>query len=137
MKEPVWLELQALLILHCESLDEHGGLDGIRDRGLLESALARPLNLFHYERVTDQCRLAAAYAFGIARNHPFNDGNKRAAFISAILFLKLNGYSFGASQIDATETVLKLAAGEITEDAFARWLAVHSKRARVPALPDS
>ena len=137
MKEPVWLELQALLILHSESLDEHSGLDGIRDRGLLESALARPLNLFHYERVTDQCRLAAAYAFGIARNHPFNDGNKRAAFISAILFLKLNGYSFGASQIDATETVLKLAAGEITEDAFARWLAVDSKQARVPALPDS
>src|SRR5688500_1227611 len=128
MREPIWLELQAILILHRESLDEHGGLDGIRDQGLLESALARPRNLFHYERVTDLCRLAAAYGFGIARNHPFNDGNKRAAFISAVLFLGLNGRTFSAPQPDATETVLKLAAGEITEDAFARWLSLHSKR---------
>jgi death-on-curing protein len=137
MKEPIWLELQALLILHREGLDEHGGPDGIRDRGLLESALARPLNLFHYERVTDRCRLAAEYACGIVRNRPFNDGNKRAAFISAILFLKLNGVFFGASQLDATEAVLKLAAGEITEDAFARWLASHSKQARFSPLADS
>ena len=124
--EPRWLELQAILILHRESLDEHGGLDGIRDHGLLESAMARPLNLFHYEGVTDLPRLAAAYGYGIARNHPFNDGNKRAAFLSAILFLKLNGLSFHAPQVLATQTVLELASGELSEDAFGKWLTLHS-----------
>lgn len=128
MKEPIWLELQAILILHRESLEEHGGLDGIRDEGLLESALARPRNLFQYEKATDLCRLAAAYAFGIARNHPFNDGNKRAAFISAVLFLRLNGRTFNAPQVEATQIILKLAAGEVSEEALARWLSLHSKR---------
>ena len=126
MKEPIWLKLQAILILHRESLEEHGGLDGVRDQGLLESALARPKNLFHYEGVTDVCRLAAAYSFGLAKNHPFNDGNKRAAFLSAVAFIELNGRSFKASQIDAIQTVLRLAAGEITEKAFAIWLANNS-----------
>jgi death-on-curing protein len=124
-KEPRWLRLQAILILHRESLDEHGGLDGIRDQGLLESALARPLNLFHYEAVTALPRLAAAYGYGIARNHPFNDGNKRAAFLSAILFLKMNGVRFNAPQVLATQTILQLAAGELTEKAFATWLELH------------
>jgi death-on-curing protein len=129
--EPRWLTLRGLLILHREGLDEHGGLDGIRDQGLLESAMARPQNLFHYENVTDLSRLGASYAFGIARNHPFNDGNKRAAFMAATLFLAKNGVSIKASQPDATHTTVQLAAGEISEQYFADWLKENSKpRAR-------
>src|SRR5258706_15275023 len=125
-KEPRWLTLRGLLILHREGLDEHGGLDGIRDQGLLESAMARPQNLFHYERVGEVSRLAASYAFGIARNHPFNDGNKRAAFMAATLFLAKNGIALSASQVDATHTTVQLAAGEISEELFAAWLKKHS-----------
>jgi death on curing protein len=125
-EEPQWLHLQAVLILHRESLEEHGGLDGIRDEGLLESAMARPKNLFHYEGVTELSRLAAAYGFCIARNHPFNDGNKRAAFLASVLFLRINGVGFSAPQVLATQTILQLAAGELTEETFAKWLALHS-----------
>lgn len=128
MKEPRWLDFQAILILHRESLEEHGGMDGLRDEGLLESALARPQNLFHYEGVRDLPRLAASYAHGIARNHPFNDGNKRAAFVAAILFLRINKMRFAAPQPEATQAVLRLAAGETTEIEFAEWLGHHSKR---------
>jgi death-on-curing protein len=122
MKEPVWLNLQAVLILHRESLEEHGGLDGVRDEGLIEFALQRPQNLFHYEDMRNLFHLAAAYAFGLARNHPFNDGNKRTAFISAILFLQLNGRTFHAPQIDATRAMLQLATGDLSEKSFAKWL---------------
>jgi death-on-curing protein len=124
--EPKWLEREAVLILHNESLEEHGGLSGVRDEGLLESALNRPQNLFHYERVTDLARLAASYAFGIAKNHPFNDGNKRAAFQAATVFLWINGLDLNASQVDATNAVFQLAGGEISETDFAKWLKVHS-----------
>jgi len=127
MREPVWLALQAVQILHRESLEEHGGLDGVRDEGLLESALLRPQNLFRYEGEKDLGRLAAAYAFGIARNHPFNDGNKRAAFVSAVLFLHLNGRTFNASQVEATEAILRLAAGATSEQEFATWLRKNSR----------
>jgi death on curing protein len=123
--EPKWLEIQAILILRHESLEEHGGLDGIRDRGLLESAMGRPANLFHYEQVTNLPRLAAAYGYGIARNHPFNDGNKRAAFMAAVLFLRINGLKFHAPQVLATQTILQLAAGDLSEEAFATWLSLH------------
>lgn len=126
MNEPRWLELETILVLHGESLEEHGGMEGIRDGGLLESALARPRNLFHYERVPSLTRLAAAYAHGIVRNHPFNDGNKRAGFIAAVLFLRINEVPFGATQVEATQTVLRLAAGEMTETEFAEWLETHS-----------
>jgi death-on-curing protein len=129
-KEPRWLTLRGLLILHREGLDEHGGLDGIRDQGLLESAMARPQNLFHYERITDLCRLAASYAFGIAKNHPFNDGNKRAGFMAATLFLAKNGIALTASQVDATNTTVRLAAGEVAEQEFAGWLQANSKTAK-------
>ena len=125
-REPRRLQLQAILILHRESLEEHGGLDGIRDQGLLESALARPLNLFHCEGIADLTRLAAAYGYGIARSHPFNDGNKRAAFLSAILFLRMNGARFHAPQVLITQTILQLAADELTEEAFATWLELHT-----------
>ncbi len=116
-----WVDKRALLLLHAESLAEHGGSAGLRDEGLLDSALARPLNLVAYGE-PDFADLAASYAFGLAKNHPFVDGNKRAAFLSAGLFLALNGFRLTASQVDATQAVLALAGSEISEEAFARWL---------------
>lgn len=122
-----WISRQALLILHAESLAEHGGGDGIRDPGLLESALARPRNLAAYGD-PDVAALAAAYGFGVARNHPFVDGNKRAALLATGLFLHLNGHRLSASQAETTLTVLALAAGDLSEDEFAAWLRRHAAR---------
>ena len=116
-----WVDKRALLLLHAESLAEHGGSAGLRDKGLLDSALARPLNLVAYGE-SDFADLAASYAFGLAKNHPFVDGNKRAAFLSAGLFLTLNGFRLTASQVDATQAMLALAGSELSEEAFARWL---------------
>lgn len=126
MTEPVWLAKEALLLLHRESLRQFGGADGIRDEGLLDSALARPLNRFVYEEERDLCRLAAAYAKGIAQNHPFVDGNKRAALAAAGVFLMLNGMELVAEPGMVTVAVLDLAAGEMTEDEFAAWLRDHT-----------
>lgn len=120
-----WIDKQALLLLHDESLAEHGGSAGIRDEGLLDSALARPLNLEAYGE-PDFADLAASYAIGLAKNHPFVDGNKRAAFLATGLFLYLNGYRLSVSQADATLTMLAVAASEIDEAAFAEWLRRHS-----------
>ena len=106
MKSPIWLDPLALRLLHSESLAEHGGLAGIRDEGLLMSALARPQNLFAYEKVTDISRLAAAYAYGITKNHPFADGNKRAAFLCIGLFLSLNNYSLEVEPSEAVNTIV-------------------------------
>lgn len=122
MTEPTWLAKLALLLLHGESLAEHGGMSGIRDEGLLDSALGRPLNQYSYGGVSDIAQLAAAYAFGIARNHPFADGNKRAALMAAGVFLRINGLRLQADKIDAYRMTLALAAGEIGEDEFAEWL---------------
>lgn len=122
---------QALLLLHGESLAEHGGASGLRDPGLLDSALARPLNVAAYEEA-DVARLAASYASGIAQNHPFVDGNKRAAFLSAGLFLHLNGFRLQASQAEATLAMLSLAAGDMTEAEFADWLRQHIRRLEPP-----
>lgn len=119
-----WIDKRALLLLHGESLAEHGGLPGLRDDGLLDSALARPLNLAAYG-MPDLADLAAAYGVGLAKNHPFVDGNKRAAFLAVGLFLALNGYRLNAAQLDATQTMLHVAAGEIDEAAFAAWLRMH------------
>jgi death on curing protein len=116
-----WVDKRALLLLHAESLAEHGGSAGLRDEGLLDSALARPLNLVAYG-APDFADLAASYAFGLAKNHPLVDGNKRAAFLSAGLFLALNGFRLTASQVDSTQAVLALAGSEISEEAFARWM---------------
>jgi death-on-curing protein len=127
MTEPRWITERGLLLLHDESLAEHGGLAGIRDKGLLESALARPQNLFAYEGVKDVARLAASYAFGIAKNHPFVDGNKRAAFAAAGLFLAKNGLDLTAEQPDAYGMMMALAAGEIGEDEFADWLRANTR----------
>lgn len=116
-----WVSLGALLLLHDESLAEHGGSSGIRDHGLLESALARPLNLAAYGE-PDIAELAASYGAGLTQNHPFVDGNKRAGFLALGVFLMLNGRRLTASQRDATETMLRLAAGEVDETQGAAWI---------------
>lgn len=115
-----WLREDVVLALHNEQLAEHGGMAGIRDPGLLKSALARPLNLAAYGE-PDAASLAAAYAFGIARNHPFADGNKRTAAVAALLFLHLNGISFVIGEAELVVMVLALAAGELGEDEVAAW----------------
>jgi death-on-curing protein len=120
-----WINRQALLLLHGESLVLHGGASGIRDAGLLDSALMRPQNLAAYDK-PDVFDCAAAYAFGLAKNHPFIDGNKRAAFLACGLFLHLNGRRLTATQADATLTMLALAAGDLDEAAFAGWLRAHT-----------
>ena len=130
MKEPRWIDRRALLLLHDETLAEHGGLPGIRDEGLLDSALARPQQIYAYEPDADVARLAAAYSVGLARNHPFADGNKRAAFLALGLFLGLNGYKLAADKAEATVTMLGVAAGQLSEADFVSWVRVHIKRKR-------
>jgi death on curing protein len=110
---------------HLQGLQMFGGPEGLRDDNMLESALARPINQFHYNNDVDIARLAATYAFGIARNHPFVDGNKRAAFLAIGLFLGKNGYSLEADRADATVTILSLAAGTLSEDDLATWIRDH------------
>jgi death-on-curing protein len=133
MTEPEWLDIDIVLDFHSEQLSLFGGADGIRDRGLLESALARPVNKFAYGE-TDFAILVAAYGFGIARNHPFVDGNKRTALASIIVFLGLNGIDLDAPQEAATAIILSLAAGEITEEVLAHWIASHSKSLIAPGI---
>lgn len=128
MSEPIWLDTSIVLDVHTEQLALFGGADGVRDLGLLESALGRPLNKFAYGE-TSLAALAAAYAFGIARNHPFVDGNKRAAFASIIVFLGLNGVDFDVPPEAATAIILGMAAGEIDEDGLARWIEDNMPRA--------
>lgn len=128
MKEPVWVLREVIFMLHEQSLVQFGGSAGIRDEGLLDSALGRPLQRFVYDKPT-LFDLAASYAFGLMKNHPFIDGNKRTGFITAVTFLELNGRRFGASEVDATVRTLALAAGELTESAYAAWLKANSKRA--------
>jgi death on curing protein len=125
VKEPRWISRDGLVRGHLQGLQMFGGPEGLRDDNLLESALARPMNQFHYDNEVDMAHLAAAYAFGIARNHPFVDGNKRAAFLAIGLFLGKNGYTLEADQADATRTILALAAGDITEDQLATWIRDH------------
>ena len=116
-----WIDRRLLILLHDESLSMHGGASGLRDEGLFDSALARPLNLVAYGE-PDLAALAASYASGLAQNHPFVDGNKRAAFLSVGLFLGLNGHRLTAPQAEATVAVFGLASGEIGEPTFAAWL---------------
>ena len=121
-----WVDRGALVLLHDESLAEHGGASGLREEGLLESALARPLNLAAYGS-PDVHALAAAYGVGLAKNHPFVDGNKRAAFLAVGMFLRLNGWRLTAPQADAMLTMLAVAAGQMDEAAFAHWLRQHTR----------
>lgn len=124
-----WVSKQALVLLHGESLATHGGREGMRNEGLLESALMRPQNIVAYAdpvHPPDAAALAASYGVGLAKNHPFVDGNKRAAFLAVGLFLYLNGQRLQATQTDATLTMLAVAAGDLSEEAFALWLRAHT-----------
>lgn len=121
MKQWRWVQREALLRLHGMSLVQFGGLAGLRDEGLLDSALSRPEQLANYA-TPDMAEIAAAYAFGLAKNHPFVDGNKRSAFLALGLSLRLNGYRLTASQPEATQTILRLAAGDLSEEALATWV---------------
>jgi death-on-curing protein len=121
-RKPKWIDKRALLLLHEESLAMFGGARGMRDEGLLDSALARPVNKFLYEKVNDLAGLAAAYGFGIAKNHAFVDGNKRAAYLSMGLFLAINGKRLRPDQVDAIRTILELAAGNLDEAGLAKWI---------------
>jgi death on curing protein len=128
MSEPIWLRRDTILAIHEEQLAEHGGLAGIRDAGMLDSALARPEQQFAYGDSPDLAALAAAYGFGIARNHPFADGNKRTAFVAIELFLALNGFELHASDDDCILTILALAAGELSEEQLAAWVRTKSEK---------
>jgi len=125
MTEPVWIDLEVVLAIHDEQLAEHGGQAGVRDRGLLESALSPPQNQFAYGEHALP-RLAASYAFGISRNHPFLDGNKRTSLVVAELFLKMNGFELFATDAQCVTTFLQLAAGDLTEEDLADWITIHS-----------
>lgn len=127
MKKWVWIDPSVILAVHDEQIAEHGGTAGLRDRGLLESALARSINLTAYGK-PDHADLAACYGVGIAKNHPFVDGNKRTAFIAVELFLTLNGWKLSASDADAVLAMLAVAAGKIDETGFAEWIRRHAKR---------
>ncbi len=123
MKEPVWLIKSAVVATHNMMIARFGGADGIRDEGLIDSALARPINIYHYDSRTDVSQLASAYAAGIIQNHPFVDGNKRTGFMAAFMFLDLNGATLHADEVTATAMTLSLAASEIDEKDYANWLA--------------
>ena len=128
MREPVWIDERDSLALHDRLLALDGGASGVRNLGLLPSALARPQQLHAYGDDPDTVDMAAAYMVGIARNHPFVDGNKRTAFVVGVLFLEINGYRFAASEEDATQAVLGLADGSIDETSFIRWLRANVSR---------
>jgi death-on-curing protein len=128
MKTPVWVLRETVLTLHEQSLAEFGGAAGIRDEGLLDSALGKPKNLFAYGKPTI-FDLAASYGFGLVKNHAFIDGNKRAGFITAVTFLELNGWRFQATESEAAVRTLALAAGEMSEKEFAAWLKENSRHA--------
>ena len=122
-----WIAREVIVAIHEMQLAEHGGLAGLRDAGLLDSALGRPNNLAAYSN-PDAAALAAAYGYGISRNHPFIDGNKRTGFVAAELFLQLNGYTLDADDASCVITMLGVAAGDLGEDDFAAWLRQHSTR---------
>ena len=130
-KEPFWIEERDVLAIHDRLLALHGGATGLRDLGLLQSALARPHQHHAYADKSDVVEMAALYTAGIVRNHPFVDGNKRTGFVTGILFLELNGFDFKASEEDATQAVMGLAAGTLDEAGYAVWLRENSRRKRV------
>jgi death-on-curing protein len=120
--EPLWLSRTVVDAMHTDQIREHGGLLGLRDKNALESALARPRQKWNYEPETDLASLGAAYAFGFARNHPYNDGNKRIALLAMVTFASINGYDVEADDDDILTTMLGLASGRITEADLAAWL---------------
>ncbi len=123
MSEPIWILDDVVVAIHRRQLAEHGGGDGIRDQGLLASALEKPKNLYQYsEPKPDLAAMAASYAYGICRNHPFVDGNKRTAFVICHLFLKLNGKAIHAPQEEKYQIFMDLAAGDMSEEALTEWI---------------
>jgi death-on-curing protein len=120
--EPVWLSRLVVDAIHADQLREHGGLPGVRDENALESALARPQQKHAYDPDVDVAGLAAAHAFGLARNHPYRDGNKRIAFLALVTFLGVNGREFDAAEEDVVATIVALAAGSLTEERLAAWI---------------
>ena len=129
-KEPLWIEERDAVAIHDRLLALHGGASGVRDRDLLESALARPRQHHSYAKTSDVVEMAALYTAGIVRNHPFIDGNKRTGFVIGVLFLELHGFDFTASEADATQAVMALASGTIDEAAFTVWLRENTKPKR-------
>jgi death-on-curing protein len=128
MSEILWIDKHETLTIHAQQIAEHGGSDGVRDEGLLESALARPQNLLAYsDDAPSLARLAAAYAFGIARNHPFVDGNKRTALVVSLTFLLANGLKVTAPRDDRYFIFYDLAAGKLSEDELAKWLEANTE----------
>jgi death on curing protein len=124
-REPIWVDRVVVDAVHLDMLRTHGGLRGIRDENALESALARPRHRYTYARKVDLAALAAAYGFGLARNHPYRDGNKRTAFLVTIVFLGLNGLELHVSEAEVVTAMLQLSAGELSEAALAVWLRDH------------
>lgn len=129
-KEPLWIEERDVLAIHDRLLAQHGGATGLRDEGLLQSALARPRQYHAYAESSSITEMSALYTAGIVRNHPFIDGNKRTGFVIGVLFLELHGFVFEASEEDATQTVMALAAGAMDETAYAAWLRQNTRRQR-------
>ena len=127
-KEPLWIEARDVLAIHDRLLALHGGATGLRDMGLLESALARPRQSYTYSETSDVIEMAALYTAGVIRNHPFVDGNKRTGFVIGILFLELHGFEFRASEADATQAVMDLAAGTLDGAGYGAWLRENAKR---------
>jgi death-on-curing protein len=134
MKEPIWVQRATVDAMHATLLADHGGAPGLRDEGLLESAMARPRQIFAYSEC-DLPQLAAAYIAGIVRNHPFVDGSKRTGFMTGYVFLERNGLRLTASEAEAAQAVLELAAGTVDEAGFAAFLRDHVKRVRSPRRP--
>ena len=129
MDDPIWITAQLAIAIHKRQLAEHGGAEGLRDAGLLESALNRPRHLFAYNDPTpDVPAMAASYAYGVARNHAFIDGNKRTAYVVCRTFLLLNGFDLTATREDRYQTFLDLAAGKVSEEQLTAWLAAHVRR---------
>jgi len=126
VNQPLWISKRAVLAMHSEQLAEHGGSDGIRDETLLDSALAKPHNVFAYADEPDIFRLAASYAFGIARNHAFIDGNKRTALVVSLTFLDRNGWEISSSKEDLYFTFLHLAEGSLSEEDLTAWFTKHA-----------
>ena len=128
--EPRWLSRVVVDAIHTDQLREHGGLPGIRGENVLESALARPQQKWHYAAQTDVSTLAAAYAFGLVKNHPYRDGNKRIGFLAVVTFLGLNGYDLDVADADVVADILALAEGQLSEEALADWIRQHSTKQR-------
>jgi death-on-curing protein len=128
--EPRWLSRVAVDAIHHDQLREHGGLPGIRDENVLESALARPQQKWHYAERTDISRLAAAYAFGLVKNHPYRDGNQRIGFLAMVTFLGMNGHELVATDAEVVAEIVAVADGSVSEEALGAWIRQHSTRRR-------